>query len=133
MMKIHLFGNITLYTGTGKYQHIVKEYYHSGKGILFKQFNNLKKKLVKEGLFEQRHKKKLPSFPEKIGVITSIDGSVIQDILDILNRRAPYIEIFIRISSNLKLYFLQCNAVSFTYEAISFVRAGRGSFGTVDV
>ena len=59
-------------------------------------FNILKEKLLKEGLFEARFKKKMPLFPKKIGIITSIDGAVIQDMLDILNRRAPYIEIFVR-------------------------------------
>ena len=94
--ELTVFGNVTLYTGTGRYQLIVKEYYHSGKGIMFKQFNILKEKLLKEGLFEPRFKKELPLFPKKIGIITSIDGAVIQDMLDILNRRAPYIEIFVR-------------------------------------
>ena len=94
--EITINANVTLYTAGGRYQLIGIEYFHSGKGALFKKFNDLKKKLLDEGLFDKKYKKKLPYFPKNIGIVTSLKGSVITDILNILNRRAPYINIFIR-------------------------------------
>jgi len=94
--EITVNGNITLYSSGGRYQLIVFDYFHSGKGLLFKKFNDLKEKLLKEGLFKQKYKKQIPLFPKNIGIITSAKGSVIKDIINILNRRAPYINIYIR-------------------------------------
>ena len=70
--EITILGNITLYLGAGRYQLIAKDYFHSGKGTLFKQLNNLKKRLLKEGLFDNKYKKILPFLPKRIGIITSL-------------------------------------------------------------
>ena len=94
--EITVNGNITIYSLAGKYQLIILDYFHSGKGALYKKYNDLKKKLLNEGLFDKKHKKNLPLFPKKIGIITSSKGSVLKDIINILNRRAPYINIYIR-------------------------------------
>ena len=80
-------GRITLYEVRGDIQVIVEKIEKSGKGELFKKFEELKEKLKKEGLFDEKHKKKLPFFPRKIGVVTSRDGAAIMDILRVISRR----------------------------------------------
>ena len=58
--QITINGSISLYTSGGRYQFICIDYFQSGKGVLFQKFNDLKNKLLKEGLFDSKHKKKLP-------------------------------------------------------------------------
>jgi exodeoxyribonuclease VII large subunit len=62
----------------------------AGEGALLKAFEELKKKLLTEGLFDDSLKKKLPSYPRNIAVVTSPDGAVIQDIINVLSRRSPF-------------------------------------------
>jgi len=80
-------GDIQVYPPHGKYQLIVRSVEQAGKGALQEAFEKLKKKLKKEGLFEDEHKKPLPKFPFKIGVITSATGAAFHDIRDTLERR----------------------------------------------
>jgi len=68
----------------------------AGQGDLWAKFEVLKKNLLKKGLFDLKHKKKLPKYPQKIGLITSISGSVIKDILDVTQRNSPYLKIVVR-------------------------------------
>ena len=93
--EITTFGNISIYTIKGKFQLIVNDVYIDGIGQNLMFLKELKSKLSKEGLFDLIHKKKIPLYPFKIGIVTSIDGAVIDDIVNILNRRAPFLEIFI--------------------------------------
>ena len=93
--EITTFGNISIYAMKGKFQLIVNDVYIDGIGQNLLFLKKLKSKLTKEGLFDLIHKKKIPLYPFKVGIVTSIDGAVIDDILNILNRRAPFLEILI--------------------------------------
>ena len=86
---------IGLYEARGEYQLNIELIRHAGAGLLSEAFNQLKEKLLKEGLFEPSRKKPIPQFPESIGVITSPTGAAIEDILITLKRRSPHIPIFI--------------------------------------
>ena len=92
-MKVVLRGSVTLYEKTGSYQINVDEMYPDGAGALNLAYEQLKNKLQNEGLFDTSHKKPLPKFPEKIGVITSPTGAAVQDIMLILKRRYPIAQI----------------------------------------
>ncbi len=95
-MELNTYGRIGLYEKQGVYQLYVYDMKPVGIGDLALRFEELKKKLKDEGLFDKEHKKPLPDFPLKIGVITASSGAAIQDILNILSRRAPYIEVIIK-------------------------------------
>ncbi len=86
---------IGLYEARGEYQLNIELIRHAGIGLLSEAFNQLKEKLLKEGLFETSRKKLIPQFPKSIGVITSPTGAAIEDILITLKRRSPHIPIFI--------------------------------------
>ncbi|MDE9448383.1 exodeoxyribonuclease VII large subunit, partial [Xenorhabdus bovienii] len=86
---------ITLYEPRGDYQLIVESIQPAGDGLLQQQFEALKQKLSAEGLFEQFHKKTLPSPAKRLGVITSASGAALHDILNILKRRDPSLPIII--------------------------------------
>ena len=92
-MKVVLRGSVTLYEKTGSYQINADEMYPDGAGALNLAYEQLKNKLQNEGLFDTSHKKPLPKFPEKIGVITSPTGAAVQDIMLILKRRYPIAQI----------------------------------------
>ncbi len=86
-MQINGIGRISLYEPRGTYQIILEYMEPSGIGALQVAFEQLKQKLASEGLFKDEHKLAIPFLPHKIGVITSLTGSVIHDILRVLNRR----------------------------------------------
>ena len=85
--KVIVRGSLKIYEKRGEYQIIVDFVEPDGKGLLYLQFEKLKKKLLEEGLFDEKHKKKIPEFPKKIALITSPTGAAIRDILKILKRR----------------------------------------------
>lgn len=82
-------GSLTVYPPHGRYQLIIKELRFVGLGELLLKFEALKNKLHKLGWFDAEHKQLLPSFPKRIGVITSPTGAVLRDIIHILRRRSP--------------------------------------------
>lgn len=88
-------GSVEVYKMRGSYQIIVDEVHRVGIGDLYQKFLILKEKLKKEGFFDQKHKKPLPGFPVTIGVVTSIDGAALIDILRIIRNRWPFIEVII--------------------------------------
>lgn len=88
-MKVLVRGRVAVYEPTGQYQVYVEDMQPDGIGALSMQFEQLKEKLSKEGLFDKAHKKPIPQFPETIGVITSPTGAAVRDILNILSRRYP--------------------------------------------
>ncbi len=92
-MKVLVRGRVSLYDVTGTYQLYIDDMQPDGAGALNLAFEQLKKKLLAEGLFDKAHKKPLPQFPKRIGVITSPTGAAVQDILRILQRRYPAAEI----------------------------------------
>ena len=89
-------GTITVYEARGQYQLQVAEIRPRGQGSLQQRFEELKLKLQAEGLFESERKRPLPVFPETIGIVTSLQGAVLQDMLNVLKRRAPGIHILVR-------------------------------------
>jgi exodeoxyribonuclease VII large subunit len=92
---ILITGDISVYAPRGNYQIIVKSLEVQGLGDLLLQLEALKKELKDKGYFDLERKKKLPKFPKRIGVITSPTGAVIQDIIQILNRRFPNLPILL--------------------------------------
>ena len=93
--QVLLHGRVSLYTPRGDYQFIADYLEAAGDGLLQKKFNLLKEKLLQEGLFDPSHKKPIPKWPKTIGVVTSPTGAAIHDILHVLNRRFPMINIII--------------------------------------
>ena len=87
--ELILNGNVGIYAPTGKYQFNVKHIEVFGEGALLKAYEELKKKLEREGLFEASNKKDLPTMPKSIAVITSETGAVLRDIVTVLRRRSP--------------------------------------------
>lgn len=94
-MLVQCLGNIRVYEKTGRYQLDVIQVMSAGVGNLQQAFEELKQKLYNEGLFSEDHKKPIPGFPQKIAIVTSPTGAAIKDILHVLKRRAPYVEILI--------------------------------------
>ncbi|MCG8324627.1 MAG: exodeoxyribonuclease VII large subunit [Thiotrichales bacterium] len=93
--EVLLQANVSLYEGRGEYQLIVQDMEPAGLGALQKAFEQLKEKLAKEGLFDEKHKKPIPAYPHTIGVITSPTGAAIRDILITLKRRYPLADIIV--------------------------------------
>ena len=87
--KVLIEGRASLYTKGGTFQVYVDSMEDTGAGELFKRFMDLKQKLEKEGLFDTSHKKEIPFLPETVGIITSGTGAALQDILNIIRRRFP--------------------------------------------
>ncbi len=90
---IEIQGKVTVYGAQGKYQITVSQVKPLGVGALQRAFEELKQRLTEEGLFDPAHKKPLPGFPRKIGVVTSASGAAIQDIYQQLNKRYRLAEI----------------------------------------
>lgn len=88
-------GKISLYSPTGRFQLNVKHIELAGEGALLRAFEQLKFKLEKEGLFDPANKRQLPQMPKKIGIVTSSDGAVFQDVINVLGRRSPNIELIL--------------------------------------
>ena len=91
-MKVLVVGRISVYETTGTYQIYVEDMIEDGLGNLYVAFNELKKKLEQEGLFASVHKKPIPKYPKRIGIITSPTGAAIRDILSTIERRYPVCE-----------------------------------------
>lgn len=94
-MKVICRGRISVYSKSGEYQLYVDDMQPDGVGALSLAFEQLKKKLSQEGLFDETHKKPIPPFPSKIGVATSNIGAAVEDIKNITARRYPLAEIII--------------------------------------
>ena len=94
--KVLIEGKPSFWIKGGSFKFHVDKISLEGEGDLWIKFQALKKKLLDEGLFDSSHKKKLPKYPRKIAVITSITGSVIKDILDVISRNSSYLNIMVR-------------------------------------
>ena len=94
-LQVQVAGQVTVFEARGQYQLNVQILQTRGAGMLQAKFEALKRKLEAEGLFEAARKRPLPKFPRRIGVVTSPTGAVIRDILNVLRRRAPGIEVLI--------------------------------------
>lgn len=86
-------GNISVYERDGKYQMYAVSVTKEGVGVLYEEYEKLKKRLFAEGLFDEERKKAIPRYAKKIGVVTARTGAVIQDICNVSYRRNPYVQI----------------------------------------
>ena len=93
--QVQVFGTVTVFEGRGQYQLNVQIIQPRGLGILQAKFEALKRKLEAEGLFAPERKRSLPTFPQRIGIVTSASGAAIRDMLNVLSRRAPWLQILI--------------------------------------
>jgi exodeoxyribonuclease VII large subunit len=94
-MKIIVNGKLTVYPPRGSYQLDIRSIKPAGFGELQEAFERLKKKLEAEGLFDEKFKKPIPVFPQKIGIVTAIDGAAFRDLVSVAKRRYPLVELFI--------------------------------------
>lgn len=93
--KVLIVGRISVYEASGNYQVYVSDMQEDGLGNLYIAYEKLKKQLQEEGLFDENHKKKIPKYPEKIGVITANTGAAIKDILSTIKRRYNIAEVIL--------------------------------------
>jgi exodeoxyribonuclease VII large subunit len=92
---VQIYGTVTVFEARGQYQLNVQIVQPRGIGLLQAKFEALKRKLQAEGLFAAERKRPLPKFPRRIGIVTSPSGAAIRDILNVLRRRAPWLQILI--------------------------------------
>lgn len=92
-MSVTVSGSVQVFERDGVYQLYVTDIQPDGAGALFVAFEQLKDKLLKEGLFDEAHKKQLPAYPKKIGIVTSFGAAALQDMLNIISRRYPIAEV----------------------------------------
>lgn len=90
--KVFVEGKVTVYEGSGKYQIVVTKMQPDGIGELYIAYEKLKAELEKEGLFKSEHKRPIPKYPRRIGVVTAPTGAAIRDILSTIKRRYPIAE-----------------------------------------
>ena len=88
-------GRISVYEASGVYQLYTSYLEPAGRGDLALAFEQLKQRLADEGLFDPAHKRPLPRFPHKIGIVTSVDAAALRDILNVLRRRYPLVQVLI--------------------------------------
>ena len=93
--KVLVIGRISVYESTGSYQIYVDEMIEDGVGNLYIEFEKLKEKLSKEGLFDIEHKKQIPLYPNRVGIVTASTGAAIKDILTTIKRRYNICDIYL--------------------------------------
>lgn len=93
--QVLIEGSIGYYSKGGKVNFYTTSIMPYGLGMLYQKFLELKEKLQQEGLFDQKHKKSLPSVIKNVGVITSATGAVLHDIINIASRRNPFLNLFL--------------------------------------
>src|SRR6266853_792728 len=93
--QVQVYGQVSVFEARGQYQLTVQILHPRGLGLLQAKFEALKRKLDAEGLFATERKRALPRFPRRIGIVTSPSGAAIRDILNVLKRRGPWLEILI--------------------------------------
>ncbi|HHV78941.1 MAG TPA: exodeoxyribonuclease VII large subunit [Firmicutes bacterium] len=94
-LSVLAFGSVSVYEKEGQYQLYVETMVPEGQGALKLEFERLKSKLASEGLFDPGRKRPIPFFPRKIGVVTSIDGAALRDIIAVARRRCPCCELVV--------------------------------------
>jgi len=94
-MQVQVYGQVTVYEARGQYQLIIRLLQPKGQGVLQAKFEALKQKLQAEGLFDPDRKRSLPKFPRRVALVTSPTGAAVQDMINILRRRSPWLSILI--------------------------------------
>mgnify|MGYP001793814191 CR=1 FL=1 len=97
--QVMVRARISQYEARGDYQLIVEHVEPAGRGALQKQFEVLKAKLAAEGLFNAQHKRELPPYPRRIGIVTSASGAALRDVLTVLRRRLPAVGVIVYAAS----------------------------------
>jgi exodeoxyribonuclease VII large subunit len=92
---VEVRGRLAVYEPRGELQFVIESMQRAGAGALFEQFLKLKAKLEAEGLFDEQRKRKLPRFPRRVGVVTSLGAAALHDVLTALVRRAPHVEVIV--------------------------------------
>src|SRR3954469_23269509 len=93
--QVQVYGSVSVFEARGQYQLNVQILQTRGAGLLQAKFEALKRKLEAEGLFDSARKRALPKFPKRIGIVTSPSGAAIRDILNVVSRRAPNVQVLI--------------------------------------
>jgi len=136
-MQVLANGKLSVYEQRGQYQLILKQLEPSGIGTLYLAFEALKKQLSGEGLFDSDRKKELPKYPNTVGVITSQSGAAVQDIFQILARRAPFVDLVLRASKvqgdGAALDIVQAIEEFNEYKKIDVILLGRGGGSLEDL
>lgn len=134
---VNVIGKISIYEASGTYQIYVESMELNGSGDLYKKFLELKDKLYKEGLFDEKYKKKIPKFPKKIGVITASTGAAIRDIITTIKRRYPLCEVILFSSlvqgDKAKEDIVKKIELANTYNDIDTLIVGRGGGSIEDL
>lgn len=94
-MQVFICGSVSVYEATGQYQLYVQTMEQDGIGQLYLKFDQLKKKLEKEGLFDDSHKKRIPTIPKTIAVLSAKQGAALQDILRTIHSRFPLVRVIV--------------------------------------
>ena len=126
--QVQVYGNVSVFEARGQYQLSVQILQTRGAGLLQAKFEALKRKLDGEGLFDPARKRALPKFPKRIGLVTSPSGAAIRDILNVLGRRAPNVEILI---SPVRVQGIGAAAEIAT--AINELSAANSAWGNIDL
>ena len=135
--QVVVTGSPNFYTKSGRFNFVVSKVEKAGQGLLFQKFVELKEKLSREGLFDEAHKKKMPESIKRIGVVTSKEGAVIQDIKNVTWRRNPSIDIVLydtKVQGNDAEKEI-CAGINFfsTYDKVDVVIVARGGGSMEDL
>ena len=93
--SVIVLGSISVYERDGKYQMYAREILLDGAGVLYQKFEELKKQLESEGLFDQKFKKSINQYPKTVGIVTAKTGAAIQDMINVTTRRNPYVQLIL--------------------------------------
>lgn len=93
--SVIVLGSISVYERDGKYQMYAREILLDGAGVLHQKFEELKKQLDSEGLFDQEFKKSIKQYPNKVGIVTAKTGAAIQDMINVTTRRNPFVQLIL--------------------------------------
>lgn len=93
--EVVIGGTISVYERDGKYQLYAKKITLAGDGVLYEKYEQLKRKLEQKGYFDESHKKPLPRFVKRVGIVTAETGAAIQDMINISSRRNPYVQLIL--------------------------------------
>ena len=136
-MQVLWEGDLTLYEARGQYQIVAKKMEPAGIGTLYLAFEALKKQLAAEGLFDPEVKQKLPVNPSCIGVITSQTGAAVRDVFQVLDRRAPHVDLILRPSrvqgDKAAIDLVEAINDMVTFDAVDVIIIGRGGGSLEDL
>jgi exodeoxyribonuclease VII large subunit len=139
--QVQVYGNVTVFEARGQYQLNVQILQTRGAGLLQAKFEALKRKLEAEGLFEAARKRAIPKFPRRIGIVTSASGAAIRDMLNVLRRRAPNVQVLISpvrvqgigAAAEIATAIKELAAPSYTWEPLDLIVIARGGGSIEDL